>query len=80
VISVGTGFSAAIDGAFVKVTFPAGTFSSTPTVVVSPLDTAVGYTQYVGSITTTGFQSTGAFSGISGASRQNFTFIAIGPR
>ena len=80
VISTGAGFSAAIDGAFVKVTFPAGTFSSTPTVVVSPLDTSVGYTQYVGSITTTGFQSTGAFSGISGASRQNFTFIAIGPR
>ena len=76
----GTGFTAAIDGATVKVTFPAGTFSSIPTVVVSPWDTSAGWTQYVTNITTTSFQSTGAFSGISGASRQNFTFIAIGPR
>ncbi len=80
VISVGTGFSAAIDGATVKVTFPAGTFSSIPTVVVSPWDTSVGWTQYVTNISAASFQSTGAFSGISGASRQNFTFIAIGPR
>ena len=80
VISAGTGFSAATDGSFVKVTFPAGTFSSTPTVVVSPWETSVGWTQYVTNITTTTFQSAGAFSGISGASRQNFTFIAIGPR
>ena len=76
----GTGFTSAADGNFVKVTFSAGTFSSAPTVVVSPVDTSAGWTQYVGSISTTGFHSTGAFSGISGASRQNFTFIAIGPR
>ena len=76
----GTGFTAAIDGATVKVTFPAGTFSSIPTVVVSPWNTSAGWPQYVTNITTTSFQSTGAFSGISGASRQNFTFIAIGPR
>ena len=80
VIGAGTGFTAAIDGAFVRVTFPAGTFSSIPTVVVSPWDTSVGWPQYVSSITTTSFHSTGAFSGASGASRQNFTFIAIGPR
>jgi hypothetical protein len=79
-ISAGTGFTAAIDGAFVKVTFNAGTFSSIPTVVVSPWDTSAGYPQYVSSITTTSFNSTGAFSGVSGAARQNFTFIAIGPR
>lgn len=80
VISAGTGFTAAINGNFVKVTFPAGTFSSIPTVVVSPWETSAGYPQYVSSITTTSFNSTGAFSGISGAARQNFTFIAIGPR
>jgi hypothetical protein len=76
----GTGFTSAPNGLFVRVTFPAGTFSGVPTVVVSPVDTAAGYTQYVGSISATSFDSTGSFSGISGASRQNFTFIAIGPR
>ena len=76
----GTGFTSAPNGLFVRVTFPAGTFSGVPTVVVSPVDTAVGYTQYVGSISATSFDSTGSFSGISGATRQNFTFIAIGPR
>jgi hypothetical protein len=76
----GTGFTSAPIGSFVRVTFPAGTFSGVPTVVVSPVDTAAGYTQYVGSISATGFDSTGSFSGVSGASRQNFTFIAIGPR
>ncbi len=76
----GTGFTSAVNGSFVKVTFPAGTFSGVPTVVVSPVDTGAGYTQYVGSISALGFDSTGAFSGISGATRQNFTFIAIGPR
>lgn len=79
-ITSGTGFTAAQDGAFVKVTFPAGTFSSIPTVVVSPWDTSAGWPQYVTNITTTSFQSAGAFSGVSGGSRQNFTFIAIGPR
>ena len=76
----GKGFTSATDGNTVKVTFPAGTFSSIPTVVVSPWNTSAGYPQYVSDITTTSFRSTGAFSGISGASRQNFTFIAIGPR
>ena len=80
VITSGTGFTAAIDGATVKVTFSAGTFSSIPTVVVSPWETSAGWPQYVSNITTSSFNSTGAFSGISGASRQNFTFIAIGPR
>jgi hypothetical protein len=79
-ITSGTGFTAAQDGGFVKVTFPAGTFSSIPTVVVSPWNTSVGWPQYVTNITTTSFQSAGAFSGVSGGSRQNFTFIAIGPR
>jgi hypothetical protein len=79
-ITSGTGFTAATDGAFVKVTFPGGTFSSIPTVVVSPWNTSAGYAQYVTNITTTSFNSAGAFSGISGASLQNFTFIAIGPR
>jgi hypothetical protein len=80
-ITSGTGFTAAIDGVhYVKVTFTAGTFSSAPTVVVSPWDTSAGFPQYVTNITATSFSSTGAFSGISGASRQNFTFIAIGPR
>ena len=80
VLISGTGFTPAPDGAFVKVTFPAGTFSSIPTVVVSPWNTSAGWTQYVTNITNTSFQSAGAFSGVSGGSRQNFTFIAIGPR
>ena len=80
VLVQGTGFTSAADGNFVRVTFSAGTFSSAPTVVVSPLDTSVGWTQYVSSISTTGFLSAGALSGTSGAGRQNFTFIAIGPR
>jgi len=79
-ISAGTGFTARIEGAQIKVTFPAGTFSSIPTVVVSPWSTNAGYAQYVTNITTTSFYSAGAFSGISGASLQSFTFIAIGPR
>ena len=80
VITSGTGFTAAQDGAYVKVTFPAGTFSSIPTVVVSPFDIQSGWTQYVIWATTTSFHSAAALSGTSGAGRQNFTFIAIGPR
>jgi hypothetical protein len=79
-ITSGTGFTAAQDGAYVKVTFPAGTFSSIPTVVVSPFDIQSGWTQYVIWATTTSFHSAAALSGTSGAGRQNFTFIAIGPR
>jgi uncharacterized protein YjbI with pentapeptide repeats len=76
----GTGFTSAAEGNYIKVTFPAGTFSSIPTVVVSPLDIQSGWTQYVIWATTTSFHSAAALSGTSGAGRQNFTFIAIGPR
>lgn len=80
VIVDGTGFTAAIqDAILVKVTFNAGTFSSAPSVVVSPLDTNDGWTQYVTGISSTLFYSGAALSG-TGYRRQNFTFIAIGPR
>jgi len=77
----GFGWTAAVatDPNQVKVTFNAGTFSSAPTVVVSPLETSAGWTQYVSSISSTAFNSGAALSGV-GYGRQNFTFIAIGPR
>ncbi len=53
-------------------------FSSLPSVVVSPL-TNDGWVQGVTSITSSSFFSGGALSGI-GAFRRGFTFIAIGPR
>jgi len=80
VITSGTGFTAAIqDSTKIRVSFPTGTFSSAPSVVVSPVDTSVGWTQYVTGITSTAFYSGAALSGGS-YGRQNFTFIAIGPR
>ncbi len=80
VIVAGTGFTVAKNSANdVKVTFNAGTFSSAPSVVVSPSDTSAGWTQYVSSISSTAFYSGAALSGV-GYGRQNFTFIAIGPR
>ena len=79
-ITSGTGFTVAINSVNdVKVTFNAGTFSSAPSVVVSPLDTSAGWTQYVSAISSTAFYSGAALSGV-GYGRQNFTFIAIGPR
>ncbi len=81
-ITSGTGFTAAIHTfgvGEIKVTFNAGTFSSAPTVVVSPVDTALlGWTQYVHNISSTAFYS-GAGLGEVKLPR-NFTFIAIGPR
>ena len=79
-VVTGTGFTAAAhDSTLVKVTFNAGTFSSAPSVVVSPLDASSGWTQYVSGISSTLFYSGATLSG-SGYGRQNFTFIAIGPR
>ena len=79
-IVTGTGFTAAIhDSSLVKITFNAGTFSSAPSVVVSPWETSVGWTQYVSGISSTMFYSGATLSG-TGYGRQNFTFIAIGPR
>ena len=79
-IVTGTGFTAAAhDSTLVKVTFNPGTFSSAPSVVVSPLDASSGWTQYVSGISSTLFYSGAALSGV-GYGRQNFTFIAIGPR
>ena len=79
VITSGTGFTAAIhDWTTVKITFTTA-FSSPPTVVVSPVDTSAGWTQYVSAISSTEFKSGAALSG-TGYGRQNFTFIAIGPR
>lgn len=76
----GTGFTAAIqDSTTVKVTFNAGTFSSEPSVVVSPWNTSAGWTQYVTDVTSAQFLSGAALSG-TGYGRQSFTFIAIGPR
>lgn len=79
-VIAGTGFTAAIANQYqVTVTFNPGTFSSAPSVVVSPIDTADGWTQYVNAITSSKFSSGAALSG-SGAVRRAFTFIAIGPR
>ena len=80
VITSGTGFTAAIADQFqVTVTFNQGTFSSEPSVVVSPFDRSDGWTQYVNAITSSKFSSGAALSGV-GAVRRAFTFIAIGPR
>ena len=80
VITSGTGFTAAIANQFqVTVTFNPGTFSSEPSVVVSPFDRSDGWTQYVNAITSSKFSSGAALSGV-GAVRRAFTFIAIGPR
>ncbi|MBJ7285629.1 MAG: hypothetical protein JHD00_11050 [Akkermansiaceae bacterium] len=77
----GTGYTSYADGTRTRVDFPAGTFSGSPCVVVSPADpTSPGWMQYTQTITNTGFWCTAALSGVSGASRQTFTFIAIGPR
>jgi hypothetical protein len=79
-VVTGTGFTAAAhDSTLAKVTFNAGTFSAAPTVVVSPLNSSDGWTQYVASISSTAFYSGATLSG-SGYSRRDFTFIAIGPR
>ena len=79
-VLAGTGFTAEIANLYqVTVTFNPGTFSSAPSVVVSPLDMADGWTQYVNAITSSKFSSGAALSG-SGAFRRAFTFIAIGPR
>ena len=78
-VTAGTGFTAVTNGNTVKITFNSGTFSSAPSVVVSPLDDSSGWTQYVGSISSTGFASGAALSG-TGYGRRAFTFIAIGPR
>ena len=79
-VIAGTGFTAAIHDAYkVVVTFNSGTFSSAPSVVVSPIDTASGWTQYVSSISSSEFYCGGALSG-TGYQRRSFTFIAIGPR
>jgi hypothetical protein len=79
VITSGIGFTAVANGAAVKVTFSAGTFSSEPSVVVSTLDANDGWTQNVSGISSTGFASGAALSG-TGYARRAFTFIAIGPR
>lgn len=77
-ITAGSGFyvsSSVASG--LTVTFNTS-FSSAPSVVVSPL-TNDGWVQGVTSITNSSFFSGGALSGI-GAFRRGFTFIAIGPR
>ncbi|MDH4477326.1 MAG: hypothetical protein QE274_12710 [Verrucomicrobiaceae bacterium] len=81
VLVAGKGFTSAkhFQNIMITVTFDPGTFSSPPSVVVSPLDMSDGWTQYVNSITSTGFLSGAALSG-SGYGRRAFTFIAIGPR
>lgn len=81
VVTAGTGFSAAIlpGNIQIRVTFNSGTFSSAPSVVVSPLDASDGWTQYVGGLSSAGFQSGAALSTV-GYGRRAFTFIAIGPR
>jgi uncharacterized protein YjbI with pentapeptide repeats len=78
-ISAGTGFTAVANGASTTVTFNAGTFSSAPSVVVSPLDASDAWTQFVSGISSTGFTSGAALSTV-GYARRAFTFIAIGPR
>jgi hypothetical protein len=79
-VIAGTGFTAAIANQFqVTVTFNPGTFSSEPSVAVSPFDRSDGWTQYVNAITSSQFSSGAALSGV-GAVRRAFTFIAIGPR
>jgi len=77
-ITAGSGFSVSSiipTGLFVNFNT---SFSSAPSVVVSPL-TNDGWSQYASSITNSSFFSGGSLSGI-GAFRRGFTFIAIGPR
>jgi uncharacterized protein YjbI with pentapeptide repeats len=75
----GIGFTTAVDAQQIRVIFPAGTFSSTPTVVVAPGAAATAYTQSVYAPTTTGFATAAHLSGVA-IGRGDFTFIAIGPR
>jgi len=79
-VIAGTGFTAAIyNSQQIRVSFPTGTFSSAPSVVVSPLDHSSGWTHAVYDITIARFNHIAVLSGV-GGQRQNFTFIAIGPR
>ena len=79
-VIAGTGFTAAIyNSQQIRVSFPTGTFSSAPSVVVSPLDHSSGWTHAVYDITIARFNHIAVLSRV-GGQRQNFTFIAIGPR
>ena len=77
-ITAGSGFyvSSSVSSGL-TVTFNTS-FSSAPSVVVSPL-TNDGWVQGVTNITNSSFFSGGALNGV-GAFRRGFTFIAIGPR
>jgi hypothetical protein len=75
----GIGFTTAVDAQQIRVIFPAGTFSSTPTVIVAPAAAATAYTQSVYGITSTGFASAAHLHNVA-IGRGDFTFIAIGPR
>ncbi len=79
VITNGTGFTAAMEGATIRITFNSA-FSSAPSVVVTAnIGSAASWPSSVWGVSSTGFVS-GAHLHNVGYSRQAFEFIAIGPR
>ena len=79
VITNGTGFTAAMEGATIRITFNSA-FSSAPSVTVTAdIGSAASWTSSVWGVSSTGFVS-GAHLHNVGYSRQAFHFIAIGPR
>jgi hypothetical protein len=79
VITNGTGFTAAMEGSTIRITFNSA-FSSAPSVTVTAdIGSAASWPSSVWGVTSTGFVS-GAHLHNVGYSRQAFHFIAIGPR